>query len=114
PRERYERLEREKMHAYLTPAYLASQAAVPGESRKVDKTGLISFRSNKYSVPMAWQSGRVHALATADGQLEIYALPGGERIATHPLSQGKGAIIKNLNHYRDKAQMVADLEADIQ
>ena len=114
PRARYERLEREKMRAYLTPVCLAPEEAVPGESRKVDKTGLISFRSNKYSVPMAWQSGRVHALATSGGQLEIYALPNGERIATHALSQGKGAIIKNADHYRDKAQLVADLEADIQ
>jgi hypothetical protein len=62
---------------------------------------------------MAYQSGRINALATPDGQLHLYALPGGEHIASHALSQGKGEIVKNADHYRDKARAVADLEADI-
>lgn len=113
PLERYDREERAKMRPYLSPACVTSTGSVPGEPRQVDKTGLISFRGNKYSVPMAFQSGRVNALATADGQLFIHALPHGELIARHTLSTGSGAIIKNGDHYRDKAQQVADLEATI-
>lgn len=113
PRAHYEARERAKMRPYLSPACLWP-ASVPGEPRKVDKTGLISFQSNKYSVPMAYQSGRVNVLATPDGQLHIYALAGGQPIASHPLSQGKGEIVKNGDHYRDKAQQVADLEAEIE
>ncbi|MBN2887322.1 MAG: IS21 family transposase [Chromatiaceae bacterium] len=112
PRAHFDAEERAKMRPYLTPACLAP-TGVPGEPRKVDKTGLISFQSNKYSVPMAYQSGRVNVLAAPDGQLHIYAVPGGERIASHPLSQGKGVIVKNGDHYRDKARQVADLEAEI-
>ena len=100
------------MRPYLTPACLAP-SGVPGAPRKVDKTGLISFESNKYSVPMAYQSGRVNVLATPDGHLHIYAVPGGEHLASHPLSPGKGAIVKNGDHYRDKARQAADLEAEI-
>lgn len=113
PRVHYEAEERAKMRPYLTPACLAA-TGIPGEPRKVDKTGLISFQSNKYSVPMAYQSGRVNVLATPDGQLHVYAQPGGEHIASHPLSQGKGTIVKNGDHYRDKARQVADLEAEIE
>jgi transposase len=113
PRAYFDAEERAKMRPYLTPAFLGA-SGVPGEPRKVDKTGLISFRSNKYSVPMAYQSGRVNVLATAEGQLHIYAPCGGERIASHPLSQGKGEIVKNGDHYRDKAQQVAELEAEIE
>lgn len=112
PGAHYEAEERARMRPYLTPACLVP-SGVPGAPRKVDKTGLISFESNKYSVPMAYQSGRVSVLATPDGQLHIYAVPGGEHLARHPLSQGKGAIVKNGDHYRDKARQAAELEAEI-
>lgn len=112
PRAHYAAEEQARMRPYLTPACLAP-SGVPGAPRKVDKTGLISFESNKYSVPMAYQSGRVNVLATPDGHLHIYAVPGGEHLASHPLSPGKGAIVKNGDHYRDKARQAADLEAEI-
>jgi len=113
PQGHYEAAERAQMRPYFSPVCLAP-TGIAGEPRQVDKTGLISFQSNKYSVPRAYQSSRVNVLASPDGQLHIYALPGGECIARHPLSHGKGAIVKNGDHYRDKAQQVADLEADIQ
>jgi hypothetical protein len=108
----YEQLEREKMRPYLSPRCL-TPPGVPGEPRKVDKTGLVSFKSNKYSVPMLWQRGRVNVLATADGQLQIYERQNGGLIASHPLSQGKGAIVKKGHPYRDKTSPIADMEADI-
>ena len=100
------------MRAYLSPSCL-TPTGIPGEPRKVDKTGLISFKSNKYSVPMAWQSSRVNVLTTPDGQLEIYERQEGTVIACHPLSQGKGEVIKNKDHYRDKTKQIADLEEAI-
>ena len=53
PRVRFERDEQDQLGPYLTPATLASQT--PAETRKVDKTGLLSWRANKYSAPMAYQ-----------------------------------------------------------
>ncbi len=113
PQVHYDTGERARMGPYLSPACLAA-TGIPGEPRKVDKTGLISYQSNKYSVPMAFQAGRVNVLATPDGQLHIYAQPSGELIARHTLNPGKGALVKNGDHYRDKARQIADLEADIE
>ena len=112
PRQHYDEQELSKMRAYLTPESL-SQTSLPGEPRKVDKTGLISFKSNKYSVPMLWQRGQVNVLATVDGQLLIYDRQQGQCIATHPLNQGKGAIIKNGDHYRDKQAASEEMEKHI-
>ncbi|MFU8839024.1 MAG: IS21 family transposase [Thiohalomonadaceae bacterium] len=112
PRVHYEDTERAAMRPYLSPACLAP-SGVAGVSRKVDKTGLIAFQGNKYSAPMAYQGSRVYALASPDGQLHLHAQDG-ERLASHPLHPGKGAIIKNGDHYRDKSQAIAQLEAIIQ
>jgi hypothetical protein len=77
--------------------------------RQVDKTGLISWRANKYSVPMAYQRGRVGVME--DGpQLHIVDLTHGEVVAIHALCHDKGRIVRNNDHYRDHQQRLADLE----
>lgn len=57
PREHFEAEERVHLRPYLTPACLG-RATDGLEPRKVDKTGLISWRANKYTVPMAYQQSR--------------------------------------------------------
>jgi len=106
PRELFEAREREQLKPYLTPACLGQQAAA--ETRQADKTGLISWKATKYSVPMAWQQARV-GVQEADGELLISDLESGEVIARHRLCSDKGRVIKNTHHYRDHAQRVADL-----
>ncbi len=81
-------------------------------TRKVDKTGLLSWKANKYSVPLAYQRGQV-GVAETDGQLVIHDLASGTVIARHALATGKGVIVKNTHHYRDPATAIADLEAII-
>lgn len=110
PRVRFERDEQEQLGPYLTPASLAPQG--PAETRKVDKTGLLSWRANKYSAPMAYQGSRVGVRAEA-GELVLSDLESGEVIARHVISQDKGTVVRNNDHYRDKAARVADLEATI-
>jgi hypothetical protein len=44
-----------------------------------------SFKSNKYSVPMAYQRINI-AIDTIDSQLHIYDLETGEEVATHTLT----------------------------
>ena len=107
---RYEQDERSRMRPYLTPASLGAQ--VPVESRKVDKTGLLSWYANKYSAPMAYQGARVGVYAE-NGTLIITDLETGQEIARHRLSQGKGTVIRNNDHYRDKSARIGDLEAAI-
>lgn len=99
------------MQSYLTPSCLQNKPAAL-ETRQVDKTSLISWQSNKYSVPMAYQSSKVGVLAHA-GQLLINDLANGGIIAEHVISLEKGQIIKNTHHYRDMKQRVETLEAAI-
>jgi hypothetical protein len=112
PRARYEREERAAMGAYLTPSGMTDGAQAPVQTRKADKTGLIAYRANKYSVPLAYQRAPVGVLEEG-GQLLICALDSGEVLARHPLGCGKGEVFKNTHHYRDRSQQVAELEADL-
>jgi len=105
----YDHQEKVKMQSYLTPSSLQNKS-VADETRQVDKTSLISWQSNKYSVPMAYQSAKV-GVSTDAGQLLIKDLANGEQIAEHIISLEKGQIIKNTHHYRDRQQRVETLEA---
>nr|WP_245395234.1 IS21 family transposase [methane-oxidizing endosymbiont of Gigantopelta aegis] len=112
PREYYDQSEQAHMQPYLTPSCIASYSASTVATRKADKTGLIAWQSNKYSVPMAYQSARV-GVKTETGQLIISDLETGNKIAEHLISIEKGQVIKNTDHYRDKAQRIKDLEAEL-
>lgn len=112
PQERYDSAEKARMLPYLTPSCLSPQqdAIV---TRKADKTGLIAWRSNKYSVPMAYQSARV-GVQEHEGQLSISDLSSGNVIAEHALCRETGQVVKNRHHYRDKDLRIATLEAELQ
>jgi len=100
------------MAAYLTPAGI-EELAQPGlDTRKADKIGLITYKANKHSVPLPWQRARV-GVCEGDGQLLVCDPASGEVIARHTLAIGSGEIVKNTNHYRDREQRIADLEAAI-
>jgi len=112
PREHYDQSEKPHMLPYLTPSCIASCSTGTVVTRKADKTGLIAWQSNKYSVPMIYQSARVGVKAET-GQLIISDLETGDKIAEHLISIEKGKVIKNTDHYRDKAQRIKDLEGDL-
>lgn len=108
---RYERDEFSHMGTYLTPLYLAGGVS-HDQTRGVDKTGLLSWNSNKYSAPMAYQKGRV-GVRVEGAQLIISDLETGQEITRHNLSYEKGKVIKNNDHYRNKQDQIADLEIGI-
>lgn len=110
PRVRFERDEQPLLRPCFTPSTL--RLRIPTESRKVDKTGLISWQANKYSAPMAYQGSRVE-VRTAQGQLVLSDLETGREIARHDICREKGVTIRNNDHYRDKAARIADLETAI-
>lgn len=83
----------------------ASLKPIPGslimpDVRSADKTGLISYRGNKYSVPFAYQRKQV-IIREESGQLKILDLNTFGEVAGHAIPSGKGSIVKNNNHYRD-------------
>lgn len=110
PRVHYETQERGKMQPYLSPTFITAAREVV--TRKADKTGLIAWQSNKYSVPMAYQGAQV-GVSEQDGQLRISDLTSAELIAEHTLCQDKGQIIKNTHHYRDKQLQQEKLEQEL-
>jgi transposase len=112
PRERYAQAEQAAMRAYLVPTGLEELSGEAALTRLADKTGLIAYKANKYSVPLAYQRARV-GVCEADGTLLITDLSSGACIARHVLSSAKGEVIKNTNHYRDREQQIADLEAEL-
>jgi len=113
PRPYYEQAEQAHMLPYLTPSCVEAKPLNTDVTRKADKTGLIAWQSNKYSVPMIHQNARV-GVVSREGQLLINDLATGEVIAEHLICLEKGQVIKNTDHYRDKTQRVESLEADIQ
>jgi len=111
PQTYYATQEHEVMQPYLTPSCV-HPTGQHYLTRKADKTGLISWQANKYSVPMAYQRIQV-GVCTEDGQLLIFDAMTALKIAHHTLHSGKGKIIKNNNHYRDLSQTIAQHETDI-
>jgi len=107
----YDTQERDVMQPYLTPPCV-HPAGQQHLTRKADKTGLISWQANKYSVPMAYQRTQV-GVCTKDGQLLIFDCLTTREVARHTLHSGKGNIIKNNNHYRDLSQTIAQHEENI-
>jgi hypothetical protein len=107
PRVVYDSREQDKMRPFFTVDMPAEQS-----TRKADKTGLISFRANKYSVPMAYQRSTVLVGERSDQLLIFEALEHVE-IARHTIVLGTGHIIKNTDHYRDMSARIADYEVSI-
>jgi transposase len=103
----YDAQERSKMRPYF---------ALKGHDlrmmRKADKTGLISYQSNKYSVPMVWQRQQV-MIRIDQSNLVILSPESGEEITRHKLNQGTGQILKNKHHYRDISIPVTRLEQQV-
>ena len=108
PMARYDAQERANMRPYFALKGNADQRMI----RKADKTGLISYQSNKYSVPMVWQRQQV-MIRPEEGELVILSPESGEEIARHKLNQGTGQILKNKHHYQDISIPVATLEQQV-
>lgn len=102
--------EKSKMQPYFAPnsVHLSGQVL----TRQVDKTGLISYQSVKYSVPMVWQRQTV-ALREEGSQLVILTPDQSEELARHTLSTEKGTVVKNVHHYRDMELAIQELEEKV-
>lgn len=104
--------QEEQVHLknYLSPQSLYDQQNIM--TRQVDKTSLISYRSNKYSVPMEYQQNTV-VIEVVDHQIKIYDLYSREKLAHHQVCQRKGETIINPHHYRDHLERVKQLELEV-
>ncbi len=97
PRERFDQGEREHLRPYLTPPGLLEPKL---ESRQADKTGLIAWKANKYSVPLAYQNNRVEVREQAWQRPSDRPAPvgGGQGTADqeHPSLPGSGTADRTI------------------
>ena len=80
--------------------------------RFADKTGLISFKGNKYSVPSFYQRKKV-IVERAENILFIRDYESGKEIAKHRVSLVKGKTIINNNHYRDFRKSIEEITVEV-
>ncbi|MCK0473918.1 IS21 family transposase [Halalkalibacter sp. APA_J-10(15)] len=76
-------------------------------TRTVHKDNIIKFQSNRYSLPLGTykpQGDNTVYIQIDKEELIIEKTPGGKRLAPHLLSRGKGQLIKNSDHSRDKSK----------
>ena len=78
----------------------------------VRKNNIIVYDGNRYSVPLGTYTGpqsRVYLDLSEEGTLKILNPTTGELIARHSICTGKGQLIKNNNHKRDKSSKIQEL-----
>jgi len=79
------------------------------EKRSVDKTGLISYKSNKYSVPYQYQQKVVFISIIADN-LIISDIKTNTEICRWKISSANGVRNINNNHYRDYEESLSKVK----
>jgi transposase len=79
--------------------------------RLADKTGLLSYKGNKYSVPEIYQQKYVFIREAEGRYILALDLDTKEEVARHKLSDLKGQRIINANHYRNYEDTAAELKA---
>ncbi|MFC4736271.1 IS21 family transposase [Bacillus daqingensis] len=75
-------------------------------TRTVHKDNIIKYRSNRYSVPLGtYQPGGTNVvfITIEQDQLQIRQELNGELLAIHTITDGKGELIKNPHHARDRS-----------
>ncbi|MBU0580185.1 MAG: IS21 family transposase, partial [Candidatus Margulisbacteria bacterium] len=99
---------------YLKPYREVLLGSDNQELRRVDKTSLITYKGNKYSVPQKYQTHQVSTEETLDEYLIIRDKRDGEIIAKHILSAEKSKIIIKPNHYRDFSKTIREEEKEVE
>ncbi|MGN7479864.1 IS21 family transposase [Solibacillus silvestris] len=101
----------EKPHLRKVSSLLSFESNhVSSITRTVHKDNIIKFRSNRYSVPLGtYKPGgdNTVCLRIVEDRLIIEKNHGEEPLAIHLLSKGKGQLIKNTNHGRDRTKGIA-------
>jgi transposase len=96
----------ERRHLLPAPQKIQTQSA-PSITRRVRKDNTIVFQGNRYSLPLGTYAGpdtSVGLQITSDQQLIAFDSTTGVELARHPLHAGKGKLIKNTNHARDRSR----------
>lgn len=97
--------EQPKLRPYLVPK--SWHPSRPSIIRKADKTSLISWKGNKYSIPDDYQDSNV-SVEESNNMLFVYDIENNSEIVAIELSALKGEIFKNPQHYR--RSLISDIK----
>ena len=79
---------------------------------RADKTNLINYKGNKYSVPYVYQSKMV-SIAIDNNKLYCYDIVTGKQIADHSICQGSYQTITDARHYISPEEKMAKVEQEV-
>lgn len=98
----------EKQHLKPVSILLSFESNLSSSiSRTVHKDNVIKYKSNRYSLPIGTYRPKGDNTVFIDIQEEeliIRASPQGDVLAKHQLCHGKGELIKNRHHTRDRSK----------
>jgi len=97
--------QEEKLH--LRPVQKISISnSISSITRTVRKDNTIRYGSNRYSVPLGTyeKHKKVYTSETSDGYLLIFKTANGPEIAKHKIYHGKGKLIQDRQHTRDRSK----------
>jgi len=82
----------------------------------VRKDNTVVYKGNRYTVPLGTYQGPQTLVSLhfpSPETLQIMVIETGELIAPHALSLGKGKLIRNRNHLRDRSQKINRLMEEV-
>ncbi|MFT9497379.1 MULTISPECIES: IS21 family transposase [Bacillota] len=98
----------EKQHLRPVSSLLSFESDLSNSiTRSVNQDNVIKYKSNRYSLPLGTyrpKGNNTVYVEVKESQLIIRATPQGDILARHRLCLGKGELIKNRNHGRDRSK----------
>ena len=99
--------------AHLRPLPIHDQMQRPVVCRTVRKDNTIIYDSNRYSVPLGTYNTQPEVrIETVDGILYIQTIFG-EPICEHRISTGRGLLIQNKSHTRDRTTAIDKVQSEL-
>lgn len=102
-------IEERKALRPLKNSIYRKYSLIDREPRKVDDNSYILYASSSYSVPVKYRNMKVE-IYTANGNILIFDRITGNQIAEHEISLTPGAVVKNPDHFRSKAESAKELK----
>ena len=81
----------------------------------VRKDNVVTYHGNYYTVPTGTYSGHGTQvfLCEQDGRLTVYSAETGKFITEHEVPSGKGVLVRNSSHLRDRSSSLDELEREV-
>ena len=107
-------LEKQHLRKVSSPLSIIESNHTEIITRNVNKDNTVRYASNRYSVPLGSYTKYPEVNLLPHGQvLKILAPHTGEILAEHTISLEKGKLIKNVNHGRDRATSLDQLQRNV-